>query len=174
MTTKQAAVTSAKVSAGQSRDWLRGIALVLIILGLLVAGYLTAVELTGGEPICPGGFEGEATSRSVVVNCSDVQHSVYARLVGIPVAFIGLGGYLAIGLALVLEKRIALLRDYGHLLVFGMALFGFLYSAYLTYVEFFIIYTVCTWCLTSAAIMTGIFVIATIRLVQYLRTPIAE
>jgi hypothetical protein len=35
-----------------------------------------------------------------------------------------------------------------------MALFGFLFTLYLTYAEFFLMRTVCTWCLASAVFMT--------------------
>jgi uncharacterized membrane protein len=38
--------------------------------------------------------------------------------------------------------------------MFGMAVFGVLYSFYLTYLELFVIRAVCIWCLSSAAIIT--------------------
>ncbi len=156
----------------QPHDWLHLIGLALTVLGLLVAGYMTYVELSGSEIACPGAFGEDAAENEIVVDCEGVQASAYAKILGIPVAIIGLGGYLAIGAVWLLENRFALFTDFGHLLVFGMALFGFLYTAYLTYIEFFVIYKLCVWCLSSAALMTGIFFIATIRLVQYLRAPI--
>jgi len=38
--------------------------------------------------------------------------------------------------------------------IFGMALFGVVFSIYLTYLELYIIKAVCIWCLTSAVIMS--------------------
>ena len=38
--------------------------------------------------------------------------------------------------------------------ILGMALFGVLFSLYLTYLEPFVIGAVCAWCLTSAVIIT--------------------
>src|SRR6478752_2558744 len=51
---------------------------VLDIVGLLVAGYLSAVELGGGVPTC-GPLHG----------CEEVALSEYARIGGVPVAVFG-------------------------------------------------------------------------------------
>jgi uncharacterized membrane protein len=42
-----------------------------------------------------------------------------------------------------------------------MSVAGVAYSAYLTYVELFVIDAVCVWCMTSAGVMTAIFLVAT-------------
>ncbi len=42
-----------------------------------------------------------------------------------------------------------------------MSLAGFGYSVYLTYVEIFVIDAVCIWCVSSAVIMTIIFLVST-------------
>lgn len=171
MTTKQR-ISRSRSTTIQSHDWLRLIGLALTVLGLLVAGYMAITELSGSEMVCPGALGEDAAENEVIIDCEGVQNSVYAKLLGIPIAIIGIGGYLAIGAVWLLKDRVAIFTDFGHLLVFGMALFGFLYSAYLTYIEFFVIYKLCTWCLSSAALMTGIFLIAIIHLVQYLRVPV--
>jgi uncharacterized membrane protein len=165
-------VVSSTQQTVQNRDWLRILGVVFAILGLAVATYMSYAELTGQETSCPG-YTGEfdPNEGGLAVDCGFVQHSVYAKLLGIPVAVVGFGGYLAILAVWLLEDRIALLGEYSHLLVFGMSLFGFLFTLYLTYAEFFLMRTVCTWCLASAVFMTLVFVVATIRIVQYFRAP---
>ena len=59
---------------------------VISLVGIAVAGYLTYIHYAGIEPLCAAGGGG----------CHKVQNSVYAELVGIPVAVLGLAGYLAI------------------------------------------------------------------------------
>lgn len=173
MTTQPVASRSSSIVA-QGRDWLRWLGIVFAVLGLAVALYMSAAELLGTETVCPGGSPNDfqAGPGAVAVDCGSVQNSAYARVFGIPVAYLGIGGYLAILAVWTLENRLDFLNQYGHLLVFGMALFGLLFSAYLTYVEFFILYAVCSWCLSSAVLMAVAFVIATVRLVQFLRAPV--
>ncbi len=174
MTTRTSA-TRPVTTAIFKGDWLRPAMLLLVVLGLLIAGYMSLTELTGSAIVCPGGTESVIPGPgSISVDCASVNNSIYAKLLGIPVAVIGFAGYLAIGAVLLLERHIALLQDYGRLLVFGMALFGFLFSAYLTYIEFFVIYMVCTWCLTQAVVMTLLFILSMVRLVQSLRAPATE
>ncbi len=165
------AVTTSQQARAISHNWLRILGIILAIAGLGIAAYMSYAELTGQETSCPG-RTGEGIvggPGTLAVDCGFVQNSIYARAFGIPVALLGMGGYLAILAIWVLEDRIQLLRDFGHMLVFGMALFGFLFSAYLTYTELFIMYTVCTWCLASAVAMTLVFIVAVARLMQVLR-----
>lgn len=152
-----------------SGDWLRWVGIVLAVLGLGVALYMSYAELTGQETSCPGGTENTGSASEIAVNCGFVQNSIYAHFLGIPVAIMGVAGYLAILAVWLLENRLGGLKEYAPILVFGMALFGFLFSAYLTYTELGIMYTVCTWCLTSALLMTLVFAVATVRLVAYFR-----
>ena len=44
--------------------------------------------------------------------------------------------------------------------IFGISLVGVLYSTYLTYLELFVIYAICRWCVSSALIITAIFVVS--------------
>ncbi len=136
---------------------LRRITIWLAILGILIAGYLSYVELTDSEVLCKG-----------VGGCDVVQSSRYAEIAGIPVALIGLLGYSAI-LGLLLIERVASnsrLAEFSPILVFGLSLIGILYSAYLTYIEFFVIRAVCPYCVASAVVMAGIFGAALVRLCQ--------
>jgi uncharacterized membrane protein len=58
----------------------------LALAGAAVAAYLTWVHYAGLQPFCVGNGGG----------CERVQSSEYARFVGIPVAVVGLGGYLEV------------------------------------------------------------------------------
>jgi len=89
----------------------------------------------------------------------------------VPVALLGLGAFLAILALLVFQTRLAVLQDYAPLAIFGLALTGTLYSAYLTYVELFVIHAICPYCVTSAVLITALLILAVIRLA---RGPLAE
>jgi len=118
---------------------------VLCALGLVAAGYLTYVETRQVEPIC-----------GPVGDCIAVQQSEYALLFGVlPVAVLGVMGYVAI-LAAWAWGRFGRgrLAEWAPLALFGMALFGTLFSIYLTFLEPFVVGATCAWCLTSAVTMT--------------------
>jgi uncharacterized membrane protein len=126
---------------------LRLIAIVLAVIGLGVAAYLTYVHYDGIKPVC--GLGGD---------CEKVQTSEWADLAGIPVALLGLIGYASILVTLFIEREEALFA--GALL----SLAGFGFSAYLTYRELFSIDAICPWCVSSAVILTLLAVVTTARL----------
>ena len=113
---------------------------VLALAGLAVAGYLTYVHYAGVEPVCAGGGGG----------CERVQSSSYAELGGVPVALLGVIGYA------VILASLAVPGDPGRFLGALLALAGFGFSAYLTWVELVEIEAVCQWCVVSAVLMTGL------------------
>jgi uncharacterized membrane protein len=123
---------------------------VLALAGLVVAGYLTWVHYADLEPICAGGSGG----------CERVQTSDYAELAGVPVALLGVIGYAAILVSL------ALPGEAGRFAGAVLALVGFGFSAWLTYVELFEIDAVCQWCVASAVIMTALAVATSLRFVK--------
>lgn len=128
-----------------------GIAIaVLGLLGLAVASYLTYVHYAHLEPLClsSGG-------------CEKVQNSKWADFAGVPVPVLGLVGYITILLSLLVRG------DVGRGLTALLSLFGFGFSAYLTYLELFEIRAICQWCVGSAVIMTLIAVLAVVRLWIY-------
>lgn len=111
---------------------------VLAVVGLGVASYLTYIHYAGIKPVCTAGG-----------SCLKVQSSIYSKLAGVPVALIGLLGYIAIlGSLLVPENETSRLATMAFTLV------GFGFSAYLTYRELFSIHAICEWCASSAGIMT--------------------
>jgi uncharacterized membrane protein len=121
----------------------------LCVAGLGIAGYLTYVHYAGLHPVCvaSGG-------------CETVQSSSYAKLAGIPVPLLGLIGYAAI-LASLLWRG-----DTGRLATAGLALVGFGFSLYLTYLELFVIEAICQWCVASAVLMTALAALAVWRLLR--------
>jgi uncharacterized membrane protein len=85
-----------------------------------------------------------------------VQSSRYATVLGVPVSVVGLAGYAALLLSASLRAEI------GVYLGFFVALVGTLFSAYLTYLEVFVIHALCQWCLASAGVMVGALICATL------------
>ncbi len=145
----------AAVSSGRSlptlpdsMDWLIP---ALSLIGLGVAGYLTFVETQNVRAVC-----------GPVGDCNAVQASPYAKLFGVvPVGLLGMGGYVAILAAWLVRRRGAgSLAVYAPIALLAMALFGALFSLYLTYIELAVILAVCIWCLTSAVLMALILILA--------------
>ncbi len=125
--------------------WMDYLVPILTLVGMFAAGYLLYVETNPVQAIC-----------GPVGNCNAVQNSPYARLFGIlPVGLVGLLGYLAV-FAVWLWKRLRSdrLAEFAPMAIMGMALFGVLFSIYLTYLELFVIKAVCIWCLSSAVVIT--------------------
>jgi uncharacterized membrane protein len=141
---------SGTLALGGSTDRRLRIAIaVLCVIGIGIAGYLTYVHYAGLKVLClsSGG-------------CETVQSSRYAKLDGVPVSVLGLAGYVTILLSL------ALRGDTGRAVGFGIALVGFLFSAYLTYRELFTIKAICQWCVGSAVLMTALVIITGLRVVH--------
>lgn len=124
---------------------------IISLLGLGVALYLTYVETQNVAAVC-----------GPVGDCNAVQASPFATLFGVlPVGLLGALGYIGI-LAAWAAARFgppSLARLAGPALL-GMALFGVIFSIYLTYLELFIIKAVCLWCLSSAVLISLVLVLA--------------
>jgi len=124
--------------------------IVLTLLGLVVASYVTYVHYAGIKPACTAGE-----------SCTKVQTSVYSELAGIPVALIGLLGYIAIVGSLLVPQN-----ENTRLATMSFTVVGFGFSAYLTYRELFSIHAVCEWCASSAGIMTVLMGLAVWRFLR--------
>jgi uncharacterized membrane protein len=123
---------------------------VLTIGGLGIAGYLTYVHYAGIKPLCTAGG-----------SCEKVQTSVYSELAGVPVALIGLIGYVSIlGLLICPEGETS------RCAMMALTLVGFAFSAYLTYRELYSIHAICEWCASSAVVLT---VMAPLSVWRFLR-----
>jgi uncharacterized membrane protein len=123
----------------------------LTLVGVGVATYLTVIHYAGINPLCGRNGGG----------CEIVQTSEYSKLVGVPVALIGLIGYLAIlGSLLVPENETSRFATVGFTVV------GFGFSAYLTYRELFSIHHICEWCVSSAVIVTVLMCLSVWRFLR--------
>ncbi|MGH2855266.1 MAG: vitamin K epoxide reductase family protein [Solirubrobacteraceae bacterium] len=107
-------------------------------VGLGVASYLTYVHYSGGPIVCLQGG-----------GCETVQHSIYSKLAGVPVALIGLIGYVTI-----LASLLAPESESTRLATMAFTVMGFGFSVYLTSRELFSIHAICPWCVSSAVMMT--------------------
>lgn len=84
----------------------------------------------------------------------------YSRLVGIPVAPLGLISYVLILITVRMRDERALLM--GH----GLILLAFGFSVYLTYREVFTIHAICSWCVSSAIVFSLLAITGAIRVVR--------
>lgn len=144
---------------GALKGWLDFAIPILAILGLGVSIYLTYVEVSHTQAFC-----------GPVGDCNTVQSSSYARLFGFfPIGVLGMLGFIAI-LVTWMWRRLrsdSFARMTGPIL-YGMALFGTLFSVYLTYLELFVIHAVCIWCLSSAIIITALMLLTLPPITQWL------
>jgi len=119
----------------------------LSLFGVFDTTYLTAQHFSGGPVAC-----------GLVEGCELVLSSKYAEIAGISLSAVGLL-YYAILLILSLvfytskNKRAILLAT----LLSG---FGFLFSLYLVYLQLVAIKAICLYCMVSASLSTGIFVLS--------------
>src|ERR1700728_2956277 len=119
------------------------------VIGLALASYLVYVHYSGTRPACSAGDA-----------CLKVQTSVYSKIAGVPVALIGLIGYIGIVLSLLVPDR-----DEVRLATLVMTVIGVAFSGYLTYRELFTLKTICEECATSAVLMLLLFLAAGTRYV---------
>jgi uncharacterized membrane protein len=131
---------------------LRKILIALGIIGLLDAAYLTYIKVLE-DGVC-----------AVSSGCEIVNTSQYASLGGIPIAAIGGGAYLVMLAVLWLEERNDFFAINGSLIVFGLSLIGVLYSAYLTYLELYVIHAICPFCVVSAVVLVAMLIVSILRL----------
>ncbi len=120
----------------------------LAVASTVIASYLSWVRATGGEAVCDA-------SRG----CDTVANSPYALILGIPVAYLGLGFSLVL---LTFTARWWWRAERRALQgAWALLLLGTLFAAYLTFLELFVIKAVCIWCASFAiSIVTGLGVAA--------------
>jgi uncharacterized membrane protein len=121
------------------------------LFGLVVSGYLSLEELHGELPACPVGGGG----------CATVALSDYSDLAGIPVPYIGIGGYVLIFATALLGG------DDGRIGGAFLALVGVGFSLYLTYLELFVIDAICQYCVASAVAMAVLLALTATRFAAY-------
>ena len=131
------------------RDGAGTAALVLCAAGVLISAYLLVADfILGGAELC-------LTGRG----CDVVRGSRYSSVGGVPVSLLGVLGYVAM-VAAVLSP---LGRRTRWSVLFWLSAIAVGFSAYLTYLELFIIDALCSWCVASAAIAVAVFSLAASR-----------
>lgn len=121
-------------------------------VGVAVSIYLLTVHWGWWQAVCLG-----------VGDCESVNLSRFSELLGIPVALLGALAYIAIVAASImiwLNKYAANAR----IGLFFIAAIGVAFSAYLTYIELFVLHAVCPWCVLSAILVTLIAILSLIEL----------
>ncbi|NOT08232.1 MAG: vitamin K epoxide reductase family protein [Gemmatimonadales bacterium] len=90
--------------------------------------------------------------------CETVQLSPQSRFLGVEVSLIGVFGYAAMFLTalLALQPKFAG-PAWPSKLLFVLSGGALLFTAYLTYLELFVIHAVCRWCVASALIVVALF-----------------
>jgi uncharacterized membrane protein len=135
-------------------------AALLSLTGLFISAYLYLHKIGRiGTLVCGTG------------NCETVQQSPWSRFAGLEVSLIGLVGYaglLVVSLA-ALRPGMETQRWPASLLAL-LAGIGVAFTAYLTYLELFVIHAICRWCVASAAIIVAILVVALLDLRRLSRT----
>ena len=131
----------------------------LALAGIFIGLYLTLYKL---------GIIGELSCS--VGSCETVNTSKWAVFLGFPVAAWGVFFYLDV-FALSLAGTMARFEDapvISWLLVVWSGI-GFLFSAWLTYLELAVIHAICIWCVISALLVTAILVLSVVDLREKLR-----
>jgi uncharacterized membrane protein len=124
------------------------------VIGIGVATYITIADSGGGAPACFAGGGG----------CETVAESSYSHIAGVNIAIFGIVGYIA------LLATAFFATDLARFGGFAVALGGFGFSIYLTYLEIYKIEAICQWCVASAVLMTILFVLNATRLIAYAGT----
>ena len=136
----------------------------LALAGIFVALYLLLYKL---------GMIGALNC--AVGSCETVNTSKWATFLGFPVAAWGVAFYAVMfGLALAsVQPRYADSRAMSIVLVV-VSFDGLLFSAWLTYLELFVIEAVCQWCVVSAVIVTAIFILCLLDFKDLVRSAPAD
>ncbi len=128
------------------------ILIVLDVIGLAIASYLSVVELGGGVPYC-----------GPVHGCEVVAASKYAWIGPLPVAVYGVGlSLILLTLAIWWTRtdKPALLDVH-----YGLSLVGVIFEVYFIVVQVFVIHAVCIWCASyGISLILRFFVAMTIWL----------
>ena len=127
----------------------------LAILGVIDSIYLVIYKYTGNNAMCLGNG-----------GCHNVNFSPYSQIASVPISVFGLVAYLAILGVLLLEDHLEIAKENGPLAVFGISLAGVAFSAYLTWLELYVIHAICPFCVASAVFISLIFILAIIRLTR--------
>jgi len=146
--------SSASSTAQEGRSRILGIVVLLSLVGAAIAAYLTYTHFDESALVCAVG------------DCGTVQTSKYAEIGPVPIAVLGLGMYVVLGLSAAgrLRGLLPLTVQQATMASWAIALAGFAYAIYLTYLEIWVIKAICQWCVASAIVTALILVAETVLL----------
>lgn len=140
--------------------------ILLGLIGLGIAGYLTYVHYNQDALVCTTG------------GCETVQQSEFSAIFGIPIAILGVLMFATVTLLAVARWRGIgpIPSDIATMASWTMLLIGLLYYGYLTYIEIFELEAICQWCVGSSIVALLIFVLESLLLVDEFRDgePVAD
>lgn len=139
-------------------DWQVRLIQLLAVPGALLAFYLLLYH--NGKLI-------DVCTASGWDDCGKVSgpDAPYSSIGPIPVALIGLVGYLTIFLTTWAKNWLAVVEDYLPEMLVGLTAVAFLFSLGLTGLELFVIHAICRFCVVSAVFITIMFALA----IHYMR-----
>jgi uncharacterized membrane protein len=138
-----------------SLGWIPWATLVVSVAGLAVAAYLTYEHFTAGTTLaCPD---------TGVVNCAKVTSSQYSKVLGIPVALLGLAFFVGMT-ALSVPPMWRTSSPWPSRLRLVGVLAGVVFVCYLIWAELFQINAICLWCTVVHALTLVLFALVIIRL----------
>ena len=120
----------------------------LAAAGTGISAYLTVSAARGVPPVCVGSA------------CAEVAASPFARLLGVPTAAWGLALYLVAGITAVAGARRPESRSTLATVLFGLAAFGAVFSAYLLWLQVAVLRAVCVWCAASDVLWALLLILA--------------
>lgn len=135
--------------------------LFLALIGAVDAGYLLVQTVSGKAVVCPS----VPVGRFNLNQCNIVLATIYAKFLGLPTAFYGLAAYLFF--TILVLYSLAENRPNAVKLLMYLSGLGVLVSAYFIYLQFFVINALCFYCLTSASVMTLIFILSVAYNLKY-------
>ena len=142
---KRSQVDTPAAAAKGRPDW---VVVGLALLGVGVAGYLTALKLGDNQAfLCRDGS-----------GCDIVQASRYSLLAGVPTALWGAALYLVIAVLAALPRTARRWQA-----AFMLASAAVAFSLYLTYLSLFVIGATCPYCLASGVIAVLLLVVMVLR-----------
>jgi uncharacterized membrane protein len=126
--------------------------IILALVGALLAAYAFSLHLAPSDS--------SFCNVTANINCDKVNKSVYANVLGVPVALLGLLAYVAIALLILKRRSLQSLlsftdRDMAQYLL-GLITAMLAFQLYLTGIEIFVLRAYCIVCLASQAVMIAI------------------
>lgn len=130
----------------RSKTLLQSIAL-FSFAGIVASAYAFYLRYSEGPVFC---------DINAWFNCDIVNKSVYASILGVPVAAIGLLGYGVLFLIAALKLFGVDFSRKSGLILFSASALGLFFSLYLTYIEAFVLATFCLVCVLSLFFISAI------------------